>query len=57
MRHASSATRRAQTIKMSGAKKNLAGYKIPRYIAFPELLKTLTRKFQKLKLREVAKRM
>jgi acyl-CoA synthetase (AMP-forming)/AMP-acid ligase II len=42
---------------MSGAKKNLAGYKIPRYIAFPELLKTLTRKFQKLKLREVAKRM
>ena len=36
-------------------KKNLAGYKCPRYVVFAELPKTSTGKIQKFKLREMAK--
>ncbi len=36
-------------------RKNLAGYKVPRYIVFTELPKTSTGKIQKFKLREMAK--
>jgi fatty-acyl-CoA synthase len=36
-------------------KKNLAGYKVPRYVVFAELPKTSTGKIQKFKLREMAK--
>jgi fatty-acyl-CoA synthase len=36
-------------------KKNLAGYKVPRYVVFTELPKTSTGKIQKFKLREMAK--
>jgi fatty-acyl-CoA synthase len=36
-------------------KKNLAGYKVPRYVVFAEIPKTSTGKIQKFKLREMAK--
>ena len=36
-------------------KKNLAGYKCPRYVVFAEIPKTSTGKIQKFKLREMAK--
>ncbi len=36
-------------------RKNLAGYKCPRYVVFTELPKTSTGKIQKFKLREMAK--
>jgi fatty-acyl-CoA synthase len=36
-------------------KKNLAGYKVPRFVVFAELPKTSTGKIQKFKLREMAK--
>ena len=36
-------------------RKNLAGYKCPRYVVFAELPKTSTGKIQKFKLREMAK--
>jgi fatty-acyl-CoA synthase len=36
-------------------RKNLAGYKVPRYVVFAELPKTSTGKIQKFKLREMAK--
>jgi fatty-acyl-CoA synthase len=36
-------------------RKNLAGYKVPKYIVFTELPKTSTGKIQKFKLREMAK--
>jgi fatty-acyl-CoA synthase len=36
-------------------KKNLAGYKVPRFIVFAEIPKTSTGKIQKFKLREMAK--
>ena len=36
-------------------RKNLAGYKVPRYVVFTELPKTSTGKIQKFKLREMAK--
>ncbi len=36
-------------------KKNLAGYKCPRYVVFTEIPKTSTGKIQKFKLREMAK--
>jgi fatty-acyl-CoA synthase len=36
-------------------KKNLAGYKVPRYFVFAEIPKTSTGKIQKFKLRETAK--
>ena len=36
-------------------RKNLAGYKCPRYVVFTELPKTSTGKVQKFKLREMAK--
>jgi fatty-acyl-CoA synthase len=36
-------------------KQNLAGYKVPRHVAFVELPKTSTGKIQKFKLREMAK--
>ena len=36
-------------------KKNLAGYKVPRYVVFAELPKTSTGKVEKFKLREMAK--
>jgi fatty-acyl-CoA synthase len=36
-------------------KKNLAGYKVPRYFVFAEIPKTSTGKIQKFKLREMAK--
>jgi fatty-acyl-CoA synthase len=36
-------------------RKNLAGYKVPKYIVFAELPKTSTGKVQKFKLREMAK--
>ena len=36
-------------------KKNLAGYKVPRYVVFAELPKTSTGKIQKFKLRDMAK--
>jgi fatty-acyl-CoA synthase len=36
-------------------KKNLAGYKVPRYVVFTELPKTSTGKIQKFKLRQMAK--
>jgi fatty-acyl-CoA synthase len=36
-------------------KKNLAGYKVPRFVVFTELPKTSTGKIQKFKLRDMAK--
>jgi fatty-acyl-CoA synthase len=36
-------------------KKNLAGYKVPKYVVFTELPKTSTGKIQKFKLRDMAK--
>jgi fatty-acyl-CoA synthase len=36
-------------------RKNLAGYKVPKYIVFTELPKTSTGKIQKFRLREIAK--
>ncbi len=36
-------------------KKNLAGYKVPRFVVFADIPKTSTGKFQKFKLREMAK--
>jgi fatty-acyl-CoA synthase len=36
-------------------RKNLAGYKVPRYVVFAEIPKTSTGKIQKFKLREIAK--
>jgi fatty-acyl-CoA synthase len=36
-------------------RKNLAGYKVPRYVVFAEIPKTSTGKIQKFKLREMAK--
>jgi fatty-acyl-CoA synthase len=36
-------------------KKNLAGYKVPRFVVFAELPKTSTGKIQKFKLRDMAK--
>ena len=36
-------------------RKNLAGYKCPRYVVFTELPRTSTGKIQKFKLREMAK--
>jgi fatty-acyl-CoA synthase len=36
-------------------KKNLAGYKVPRFVVFAELPKTSTGKIQKFKLRDLAK--
>jgi fatty-acyl-CoA synthase len=36
-------------------RKNLAAYKVPRYVVFAELPKTSTGKIQKFKLREMAK--
>ena len=36
-------------------KKQLAGYKVPRHVAFAEIPKTSTGKIQKFKLREMAK--
>ena len=36
-------------------KKNLAGYKCPRYVVFAEIPKTSTGKIQKFQLREMAK--
>jgi fatty-acyl-CoA synthase len=36
-------------------RKNLAGYKVPRFVVFAELPKTSTGKIQKFKLREMAK--
>lgn len=40
---------------LAWCKKNLAGYKCPRYLVFTELPKTSTGKIQKFKLREMAK--
>ena len=40
---------------LAWCKKNLAGYKCPRYVVFAELPKTSTGKIQKFKLREMAK--
>jgi fatty-acyl-CoA synthase len=40
---------------MAWCKKNLAGYKCPRYVVFAEIPKTSTGKIQKFKLREMAK--
>jgi fatty-acyl-CoA synthase len=40
---------------VSWCRKNLAGYKVPRYVVFTELPKTSTGKIQKFKLREMAK--
>jgi len=40
---------------MQWCKKNLAGYKVPRFIVFVEIPKTSTGKIQKFKLREMAK--
>src|SRR5476651_853376 len=40
---------------MAWCRKNLAGYKVPRYVVFAELPKTSTGKIQKYKLREMAK--
>jgi fatty-acyl-CoA synthase len=40
---------------MAWCKQNLAGYKVPRHVAFVELPKTSTGKIQKFKLREMAK--
>lgn len=40
---------------MQWCKKNLAGYKVPRYFVFAEIPKTSTGKIQKFKLREMAK--
>ena len=47
--------RRAPTTWWNGAGKDLAGYKVPRYVVFAELPKTSTGKIQKFKLREKAK--
>src|SRR5258708_6468335 len=40
---------------MKGCRKNLAGYKCPRYVVFTELPRTSTGKIQKFKLRDMAK--
>jgi fatty-acyl-CoA synthase len=40
---------------MQWCRKNLAGYKVPRYVVFAEIPKTSTGKIQKFKLREMAK--
>ncbi len=40
---------------MQWCRKNLAGYKCPRYVVFAEIPKTSTGKIQKFKLREMAK--
>jgi fatty-acyl-CoA synthase len=40
---------------MQWCRKNLAGYKVPRFIVFAEIPKTSTGKIQKFKLREMAK--
>jgi 3-(methylthio)propionyl---CoA ligase len=40
---------------MQWCRKNLAGYKMPRFIVFAEIPKTSTGKIQKFKLREMAK--
>jgi len=38
-------------------RKNMAGYKVPRYFVFAEIRRTSTGKIQKFKLREMAKAM
>jgi fatty-acyl-CoA synthase len=40
---------------MQWCRKNLAGYKVPRYVVFAEIPKTSTGKIQKFRLREMAK--
>jgi len=51
----SPASRPLPTSSSPGCRKNLAGYKCPRYVVFTELPKTSTGKVQKFKLREMAK--
>jgi len=48
--------REASAEELAGwCRKNLAGYKCPRYVVFAEIPKTSTGKIQKFKLREMAK--